>query len=134
MKIKKLKRRRHLLYHGDLASDQPGAAVYEGFDYEAFKLRIQRRDTDDRTGEVNFLIRDKSNNLRYLLLYCFLPEPGEISFLSFWVNTKVLLPSGELATAGPLLDEEKASYFIMDFIQKHLKENYSLNPESLQQL
>lgn len=125
MTLKQLKRKRHIIYQEELSCDQPGTFVLEGEEYEAFKLRIRRRDTDPRVGEVNFLIRDKSNNLRYLLLYGFMEQPGEIFRISFWINSKVRLPSGEIAHAGKLLDEERASYFIMDFCERYLKKNYA---------
>jgi hypothetical protein len=93
--------------------------------YEAFKLQIKRRDTDDKFGEANFLIRDKGNNLRYLILYCFIEQPGEICSVSYWINNKVTLPPGETVFAGNLLDDEKAALFVMDFLERHVKKNYS---------
>lgn len=125
MKLRQLKRRRHLLYSIGLTEDKPGILEFESDQYEVFRLRISKRETDDRCGEVNFLIREKSNNLRFALLYCFLESPEEISSMSFWVNTKVLLPTGELAFAGKLIDEEKATYLIMDFCERHLKGKYT---------
>lgn len=125
MKLKQLKRKRLVIYKDDLIDDQPGVPVLEGDEYQAFKLRIQRRETDPRVGEVNFLIRDVSNNLRYMLVYCLMDEPDQIHSICFWVNSKVHLPSGELAYAGKLLDEEKASFFLMDFTERHLKKKYT---------
>lgn len=133
MKLKQLKRKRHIIYKGVLASDNPGTLAFEGMEYEAHKLQIQRRDTDDRDGEVNFLIREKDNNLRYLLLYCFIPEPGQINRICFWICNKVELPSGEIATVSQLIDQERASYFVMDFTERYLKKNYTFISENLQQ-
>jgi len=125
MKLKQLKRKRLVIYKDELTDDLPGIPVPGGEEYEAFKLRIRRRDTDPRVGEVNFLIRDVSNNLRYLLVYCLMDNPDEIHTISFWVNSKVSMPTGEIAYAGKLLDDEKASYFLMDFTERHLKKKYA---------
>lgn len=133
MRLKQLKRKRLVIYTDELSGETPGTLVHKACEYEAFKLRIRRRDTDNRVGEVNFLIRDNSNRLRYLLVYCFMEQPGEIFQISFWINTKVQLPSGELAYAGKLLDDERASLFLMDFAENHLKKNYTLVSENLQQ-
>lgn len=111
----------------------PGKPVFMGDEYEAFKLQIRRLDTGDRSGEVNFLIRNKQNNLRYLLLYCFVEQPGEIFRMSFWINNKVLLPTSEVATTERLIDEEKAAYWVMDFCEQYLKKNYTLVSEIMQQ-
>lgn len=133
MRINKLKRKRHLIYETDLVDQRPGNPVFECEEYEAFKLRIKRRDTGDAWGETNFLIRSRTNNLRYLLVYCFTREPGQVFRICFWINDKVLLPDGELATAGKLLDEEKASYFVLDFIEQYIKKNYTFVSENVQQ-
>ena len=133
MKLKQLKRKRPIVYKDELIDDLPGIPVPGGEEYEAFKLRIHRRDTDPRVGEVNFLIRDVSNNLRYLLVYCLMDEPDLIHTINFWVNSKVRLPSGELAHAGKLLDEERASFLLMDFTERYLKKKYSFVSENLQQ-
>lgn len=133
MKLKQLKRQRLVIYQDELSGENPGTPVHRAGEYEAFKLRIRRRDTDPRTGEVNFLIRDCSNRLRYLIAYCMIEQPGEISQISFWINNKVALPSGELAFAGKLLDDERASYFLMDFTENHIKKNYTFVSTNLQQ-
>ena len=133
MTLKQLKRRRHVIYKDDLTCDLPGTPVLEGEEYEAFKLRIRRRDTDPGVGEVDFLIRDLSNNLRFMLVYCLMDEPERIHSVSFWINSKVLLPSGELVHAGNLLDEERASLFLMDFTERHLKKKYTFVSKDLQQ-
>jgi hypothetical protein len=125
MKLKQLKRRRPVIYQDELSGELPGTLVLQAEGYEAFKLRIRRRDTDPRVGEVNFLIRDVSNNLRFVLVYCLMDNPDEIHTISFWVNSKVLMPTGEIAYAGTLLDDEKASYFLMDFAERHLKKIYA---------
>lgn len=125
MKLRQLKRKRHIVYQGELVSEEPGQFVIGGEEYEAHKLRIRRRDTDDKDGEVNFLIREKGNILRYMLVYCMIPEPGQISRICFWVCNKVLMPSGELATVEQLIDKEKATYYLMDFCERHLKKNYT---------
>jgi hypothetical protein len=52
-------------------------------------------------------------------------NPDEIHTISFWVNSKVSMPTGEIAYAGKLLDDEKASYFLMDFTERHLKKKYA---------
>jgi len=133
MTLKQLKRKRLVIYKDELTCDLPGTPVLEGEEYEAFKLRIRRRDTDPRVGEVNFLIREMSNNLRFMLVYCFMDEPEQIHSISFWVNSNVLLPSGELAEAGKLIEEEKASLLLMDFIERHLKKKYTFISKDLQQ-
>lgn len=134
MKLKQLKRKRHIIHKGELTSDNPGSLVFEGSEYEAHKLQIWRRDTSDLDGEVNFLIREKENNLKYILVYCFIPEPGQINRICFWICNKVQLPSGEIATVAQLIDQEKASYFVMDFTERYLKKNYTFVSESLQQI
>lgn len=125
MKITQLKKKREIVYRCRLVDDVPGNPVLDSETYEAFKLQIQRRDTDDTCGEVNFLIRDKGNNLRYLVLYCFMDEPNEIRSVSYWVNNKVTVPPGLVETVEDLIDHEKAALFVMDFLERHVKKNYS---------
>lgn len=133
MKIQRLKKKRNIIYQQDPESEIPGTPVLESETYEVFKLRIQRRETGDEFGEVNFVVREKTNNLRYLLLYCRMDEPGEICSMSFWINSRVTLPPGETVYAGDLLDPEKASLFVMDFTETHLKKKYSFPGGDLQQ-
>jgi len=131
--IKYLTRKRHIIYDDVLTIDTPGIPVIKVDTYEAFKLQIKRRDTDPEIGEVNFLLRDPSNNLRFLLVYCFMEEPNCIVSISYWINNKVQLPSGELVHAGVLIDNEKAVYFVIDFIERYLKKHYKFVLENLQQ-
>jgi hypothetical protein len=133
MTLKQLKRKRLVIYKDELTCDLPGTPVLKGEEYEAFKLRIRRRDTDPGVGEVNFLIRELSNNLRFMLVYCFMDEPDRIHSISYWVNSKVLLPSGELAHAGNMIEEEKGSLLLMDFVERHLKKKYTFVSKDLQQ-
>lgn len=121
MVFKKLKRKRHIIYQDDLTKDVPGIYLFQGDEYEVFRLVIRRRDTGDDFGESNYLIRSKSNNLRYLILYGFKNEACQFDKFSFWINNKVLIPPGDNAYAGDLLDEEVAELYIMDFIENYLK-------------
>ena len=126
MRITQLQRKRNLIYSKELTIESPGIPVFKGEVYEVFKLQIQRRDDDPGTGEVNFLIRNLTNNLRFLLAYCFMENSNEIHAISFWINSKVLLPSGEIANTGKLVDDENASYLLMDFIENYIVKNYKV--------
>lgn len=118
----RLKKKRAIIYQDELLDDVPGIPVFSSESYEAFRLRIKRRDTGDDFGESNFLIRDKSNNLRYVLLYCIREQPEIINSMSFWVNNTVPIPAGYNAYAGDLLDEEVAILYVMDFVERFLKD------------
>lgn len=117
---------RHIEYYVDLVGDDIGNPVVEGETYSAYKLQIKKRNVDTSYGEVNFLLREKSNNLRFILMYCFIENPGEIAFSEYWINSRVTLPSGENAHCGELVDSEMATYYIKDFTEKFLKKNYKI--------
>lgn len=125
MKITRLKRKRHVSYADDTVSERPGMPVAISEEYEAFKLRIRKINTESNFGEANFLIRLRTNNLRYILVYCFLNEDQSIASVSFWVNNSVTLPPGETVTAGDLVEEEKATLLVLDFCETYLKKKYA---------
>lgn len=126
MELKKIKRTRHIEYYLNLTDDDLGVPVLEFESHSAYKLQIKKRNVDTKLGEINFLIRDNSNNLRYVILYCFIDNPGEICSCSYYINSRVLLPSGENAYCGELIDKEVALYLCKDFIERYLKKNYKL--------
>lgn len=127
MELKKLKRPRAIDYNQGLTGDEPGTLVLEFDKHSAYKLQIKKRHVDTKLGEVNFLIRDNSNNLRYVLLYCFIDNPGEICSCSYYLNSRVLLPTGESAYCGELMDDEVARYLCKDLIERYLKKNYNIS-------
>ncbi len=124
MELKKIKNIRHIEYYVNLTDDNIGTPVLEFDNYSAYKLQIKKRNVDTKLGEVNFLLRNKSNNLRHVILYCFIDNPGEICSCSYYINSKILLPSGEYAYCGELIDQEVAFYMVREFIEKYLKKNY----------
>lgn len=130
MELKKIKRARNIEYYVDLTHDDIGTPVLEFESHTAYKLQIKTRSVDPKLGEVNFLIRDNSNNLRYVILYCFIENPGEICSCSYYINSRVLLPSGENAYCGELMDEEIALYLCKELIEKYLKKTYKLLGQS----
>lgn len=129
MKITRLKNVRAVYYKEPTSSELPGTPVYQGETYEAFSLKIHKREAADFDGESNYLIREKGNLIRHLILYCRLPEPGRLNELLFWINDKVTIPPGEKLSAGELIDPEKASLWVMDFSENFLKKKYEFVEE-----
>lgn len=122
---KKIKRPRQIDYHlVDLTVDEIPDLVYHTESYSAFKLKIKRRNISTDIGELNFLIRDNSNNLRYILLYCFMNEPNNVFKCSYWINNRVLMPDREYVTTKELLDSEKAVLYVKDFMESFVFKKY----------
>lgn len=126
MIINQIKIPRFISYYVDLISDNLEGLVYESESYEVFKLKIKQRHFETETGELNFLIRDKSNNLRYILLYCYMDNPDEIKSFEYYVNDTVKLPTKQSIKVGNLLDSEIAELFVKDTIHNHIKIKYKI--------
>lgn len=126
MNLMKIDNKRKVDYYVDLISDDLPKLVYSGKNYDAFKLDIKQRHVVTNIGEVNFLIRDKSNNLKYIILYGFMEEPNQIFKFTYYINNKIVLPSRETVTVDNLLDPELAGYYVMDFIENYVSKNYDL--------
>lgn len=126
MIINQIKIPRFISYYVDLISDNLEGLVYESESYEVFKLKIKQRHFETETGELNFLIRDKSNNLRYILLYCYMDNPDEIKSFEYYVNDTVKLPTKQSIKVGNLLDSEIAELFVKDTIHNHIKNKYKI--------
>lgn len=126
MNLKKIDNKRKVDYYVDLISDDLPKLVYSGKNYDVFKLDIKKRHVITNIGEVNFLIRDKSNNLKYIILYGFMEEPNQIFKFTYYINNKVVLPSRETVTVNNLLDPELAGYYVMDCIENYVSKNYDL--------
>ncbi|MEY4571016.1 MAG: hypothetical protein RLZ10_209 [Bacteroidota bacterium] len=126
MIINKIKTPRFISYYVDLISDNLEGLVYESESYEAFKLKIKQRHFETETGELNFMIRDKSNNLRHILLYCYMDKPDEINSFEYYINDTVKLPSKQNIKVGNLLDDEMAELFVKDLIHNHIKNKYKI--------
>lgn len=126
MIINQIKIPRFITYYVDLISDNLEGLVYESESYEVFKLKIKQRHFETETGELNFLIRDKSNNLRYILLYCYMDNPDEIKSFEYYVNDTVKLPTKQSIKVGNLLDSEIAELFVKDTIHNHIKIKYKI--------
>ena len=126
MKITRIPNKRNIDYYVDLLSDDQPKVLYTGSNYTGVKLDIKKRHIKTDLGEVNFLIRDNTNNLKYLILYGFMNEPDKIFEFRYYINDKVKMDDFVVATVENLMDEEVAKYFILDFINNYVSKKYTI--------
>jgi hypothetical protein len=124
--IHHISRPRKIDYYQDLISDQITELIYEGLNYEAYKLQIKQRHIQTVVGEVNFLIRDKSNNLKYILVYCYMMEPENIFKIEYYINDTIQLPTEEVVSLKSFLDREVAEMLVKDLIVNYISKNYRI--------
>lgn len=125
-KVEYLSKPRKIDYYEDLISDQIPGLIYEGSNYEAYKLQIKQRHIQTVLGEVNFLIRDKSNNLKYILVYCYMMEPENIFKIEYYINDIIQLPTKEVVSVDPLVDKEVSEMLVKDLIFNYISKNYRI--------
>lgn len=117
---------RKIDYYEDLVSDNLTDKVYENDSFEVFKLKIKKRHVQTVLGEIDFLIRDKSNNLKYILVYCYMMEPDNIFRIEYYINDILLMPSKEVIKVNPLLDSEIAELYVKELAENYIKKKYEL--------
>lgn len=117
---------RKIDYYEDLVSDNLTDKVYENDSFEVFKLKIKKRHVQTVLGEIDFLIRDKSNNLKYILVYCYMMEPDNIFRIQYYINDILLMPSKEVIKVNPLLDSEIAELYVKELAENYIKKKYEL--------
>jgi hypothetical protein len=120
-----LSKPRKISYYVNLIDEDISGKVYEGSNYEAYKLQIKERHINTVVGEINFLIRDKSNNLKYILVYCYMMEPENIFKIEYYINDIIQL-STEVASVDPLVDKEVAEMLVKDLIINYISKNYRI--------
>lgn len=123
--VNQIKSRRNIIYHEDLVSDNLATPVYSNNEFDVYKLSIKERRVHTSLGEIDYLLRDKSNNLKYILLYCYIINPGKLYRFEYYINDTVLLPSKFNAKTDKLVDEEKAKFYAMDFIINYLEKKFT---------
>lgn len=123
-KISIIKNPRKIDYHEDLLSDNLSDKIYEGEDYEFFKLKIKQRHIQTVLGEINFLVRDKTNPLRHILVYCYMMEPDKIFKLDYYINDIIQLENKEVLKIEPFLDLEVAELLVKDLFVNYIQKKY----------
>jgi len=119
---------RKIDYYEDLISDDLPDKVYETESFEVYKLKIKQRHVQTVLGEINFMIRDKSNNLKYILVYCYMMEPDNIFKIDFYINDIVEFRRDNVKV-DPLLDNEVAELYVKDLISNYLKNKYEFSDD-----
>ena len=117
---------RKIDYSVNLIDDDIPGKIYEGSNYEAYKLTIKQRYFETDLGEINFMIRDRSNNLKFILVYCLIKEPEKIFKIEYYINDTVQLPSKEVIKTKPLIDHEISELLVKDFIYNYISKNYKI--------
>ena len=117
---------RKIDYYEDLVSDNLTDKVYENDSFEVFKLKIKKRHVQTVLGEIDFLIRDKSNNLKYILVYCYMMEPDNIFRIEYYINDILLMPSKEVVKINSLIDSEIAELYVKELAENYIKKKYEL--------
>ena len=117
---------RKIDYYEDLISDNLSDKIYENESVQVFKLKIKKRHVQTVLGEIDFLIRDKSNNLKYILVYCFMMEPDNIFRIQYYINDVLIMPTKEVVKVNPLIDSEIAELYVKDLADNYIKKNYEL--------
>jgi len=117
---------RKIDYYEDLVSDNLEDKVYENDSFEVFKLKIKKRHVQTVLGEINFLIRDRSNNLKYILVYCYMMEPDNIFRIEYYINDILLIPSKEVVKVNSLIDSEMAELYVKDLTENYIRKKYEL--------
>ena len=121
---------RNIEYYEDLFSDNLPDKVYETESFEVYKLKIKQRHVQTVLGEINFMIRDKSNNLKHIIVYCYMMEPDNIFKIGFYINDIVISPtSKEIIKVDPLIDSEVAELYVKDLISNYLKNKYEFSDD-----
>lgn len=126
MIITNIKNPRFVTYYNQLTSDEVDNMVHETSTYTAFKLKIKQRHFESEIGEIDFLIRDKTNNLKYILVYCYMEQPEEINSIEYYINDTVKLPSKEIVKVGPLMDVEVSDLLVKDLLHNYISKNYKI--------
>ena len=124
--IKKKSKPRNIEYHQQLIADDIDGLVYANDLFQVFKLKIKKRNINTEIGELNFLIRDHSNNLKYILVYCFMNEPEEIFGIEYYINDLVIMPNLTVVRVDPHIDEEVAEFYVKDFFVNYLEKKYKI--------
>ena len=117
---------RKIDYNENLISDLLPHLVYSGINYEAYKLQIKQRHINTMLGELNFLIRDRSNNLKYILVYCYMMEPEKIFKIEYYINDLIQMPSKEIIKIDPMMDAEAAEMYVKDLIVNYINKQYEI--------
>lgn len=117
---------RKIDYSVNIIEDDIPGKIYEGSNYEAYKLQIKKRYFETDLGEINFLIRDRSNNLKFILVYCLMKEPEQIFKIEYYINDTIQLPSKEVIKMKPLMDPEVGELFVKDLISNYISKNYKI--------
>lgn len=123
-KISAINSPRKIDYHEDLLSDNLSEKIYEGENYDFFKLKIKQRHFQTLLGEVNFLIRDKTNNLKYILVYCYMMDPDKIFKIEYYVNDIIQFEYKEVVKIDPLVDNEVAELLVKDLFVNYIQKKY----------
>lgn len=126
MKIEKISNKRHIDYYVDPLVDDLPKLLYAASNYSAYKLDIKMRHIYTDVGEVNFLIRDNSNNLKHIFLYGIMKSPNEIFKFKYYINNKVKLSKNDYVFVPELLDNEVAEFYVLDFINNYVSKNYTI--------
>jgi hypothetical protein len=124
--IERVKNPRKCDYDVNLVSELIPGLVYSGNNYETYKLKIKQRHVQTLLGEVNFLIRDKSNDLKYILVYCYMMEPEKIFKIEYYVNDTIQMPSKEIIKIEPVMDGEVADLYVKDLVLNYISKNYEI--------
>lgn len=124
--IKRKSSPRNIEYHQDLISDDIPGMILTNDSFTVYKLKIQKRNINTEIGELNFMIRDNSNNLKYILVYCYMNEPEEIFGIDFYINDVLTLPNNSVVKIDPQLDEQMAEFYVKDFFVNHLEKKYKI--------
>ena len=124
--ITSMSKPRKIDYSVNIIEDDIPGKIYEGSNYEAYKLQIKKRYFETELGEINFLIRDRSNNLKFILVYCLMKEPEQIFRIEYYINDTIQLPSKEVVRMKPLMDSEIAELFVKDLISNYISKKYKI--------
>lgn len=126
MNIEKINNKRHIDYYVSPLADDLPKLLYAGANYSGYKLDIKKRHIFTDEGEVNFLIRDNSNNLKHIFLYGIMKNPNEIYSFKYYINTFVKLSNNNYTNVKGLLDDEIAKFYVLDFINNYVSKNYTI--------
>lgn len=124
--IERVKNPRKCDYDVNLIAELIPGLVYSGNNYDAYKLKIKQRHVQTMLGEINFLIRDKSNDLKYVLVYCYMMEPEKIFKIEYYVNDVIQMPSKETIKIEPVMDGEVADLYVKDLVLNYISKNYEI--------
>jgi hypothetical protein len=117
---------RKIDYKENLIVDLLPNLVYSGNNYEAYKLQIKQRHIQTMLGELNFMIRDKTNNLKFILVYCYMMEPEKIFKIEYYINDIIQFPSKEIVKIDPMMDSEMADMYVKDLVFNYISKKYEI--------